>query len=246
VRVIIIKVLGYARTSTEGQGLGLEKQKERIRDYCDDNGYELEEILTNQVSGRKKIFSCGNSDLSERPQLFEINQRCIGGDKPEFDKIIILNPSRLARITHYQGMLEELFDDYGAEVEYVESSDKWIVRKILSLIDEYEVRQTIKRTTQALAQREKNDKWNGRPPTGFNITDDGKLEPDFPLYKALRDAEEHYKKSDDGYKTTADFVSGNYQLKGKSGGWVDIDLDAHQVRSFINRDKERIQRCRKE
>ena len=48
--------IGYARVSTalqEAEGYSLEAQEKAIEEYCANNGYELEQIFTEQESGRK-------------------------------------------------------------------------------------------------------------------------------------------------------------------------------------------------
>ena len=235
-----MKVIGYARTSTEGQGIGLDKQEDEIREYCEEQSYNLQSLFSEKVSGRTQLIHMMSPqtpyiEFGSRDQLHEVFLEVVDSD---IDKVIVFNPSRLARISHYQGMLEEVFEKAGAEVEYVQSSEKWIVRKILAIFDEYEVRQTIKRTVDALAQKKENDEWVGRPPTGY-VVDDNKLIPS-KNHQALEKAEEIYQRDEDiGYKTARDKAMEELE-------YPTDEISKSQVRSFINRDREKIRRFLKE
>ena len=51
-----MKVVGFTRVSTMKQQLGMKTQKRMIRDYCNTNGLELVEIITEEgISGDAKI-----------------------------------------------------------------------------------------------------------------------------------------------------------------------------------------------
>lgn len=248
-----MKVVGYARGSTEGQTITIEKQRRAIEKYCEEQGYELEEIGTNNVSGRSSIisYSSGNSgeiDLTNRPVLQSTLEIASSDD---IDKVIVYNPSRLARISHYQGMLEEVFEEAGAPIEYVEASEVWILRKIQSIWDEYEVRQTVKRTKEALQERKEQNKWNGRPPVGYRVIQEedegptGKLERVKPIWDWLKKAENIYESDEDiGYKSACEEAIEQAERAYQEA--EEYSIKPHQVRSFINRDKEKIKRCLKD
>jgi len=226
----------YCRTSTKDQDLSLEKQERRIFDYAEEQGYSLDakDVFKNQVSGRKELLSTDGPLLAEgvirldpRPRLEQAFQRCI---EEELDVLIVLNPSRLARLSHYQGLLEDLAEIYGFRIEYVEASEKWILRKIQSIWDEYEVRQTIKRTKQALEEKPE-DEWTGRPPTGYKVDEDsGKLvEADY--LPDLRRVVNLYQEGDQGYRKVAE-----------QGG---PEVTASRIRTLNNRTKEEQQEITK-
>ena len=49
------KYIGYVRTSTGRQVLGLEEQKSRINQFISSNGDELIEIVSEQESGKNNV-----------------------------------------------------------------------------------------------------------------------------------------------------------------------------------------------
>lgn len=239
-------VLGYCRTSTSDQDLSLEKQEEAIKEYCKEQGYELRDIYSIQVSGRKSLLrkehtfdQFGEVNLQERTKLRKafydiVNHGGIAEEgEPEPDKLIVLNPSRLARRSHYQGLLEEVAELYGFEIEYVEASEKWILRKIQSIWDEYEVRQTIKRTKKALEQKA-DDEWKGRPPTGYEIDEESGKLVEAAYHQELMEAVDWYRDSDRGYRSIASEFG--------------EDVTASRIRTVVNRseeERENIRRCLK-
>ena len=235
-------VVGYARASSTSQRITIGKQRKKIEEFCERKDFELESFYSNQVSGRKSIINDSDDffeiSFDKRPELYAAFQEAqeIGED------LVIYNSSRLARNVHYQGLIEEGFKKSGVDISYVEGFERRILRRIMGVIDEEEVERTIERTKDALRRKKENDEWVGRPPVGFRSEKDsndnatGFLVKDQPLYDSLKCAEEIYEETDRGYKTTADKVREEF----------DVDVQTHQVRSFINRNREKIQRFLKQ
>lgn len=241
------RVYAYGRTSTGDQDLGIEKQNQKVEDYCDRKGYELIEFRSNQISGMKEVVELSDHKFDDEfvePHIFLKNRPVIDDlfhlvQKEDADKIVVYNPSRLARSMRTQQLLEFLFDEIGCEVEYIDVPEDWIGKNITSMIYEYEVRQTRKRTKESLERKKENDEWMGRPPVGYKTEKDengdptGNLVKDRPLWSWLKEAENYYESKEEvGYKTVAD------EFSERSG----LDIKKHQVRSFIKRDREKIQR----
>lgn len=180
------KVSLYARTSTDGQELGLGKQLSKLREYAFNQGYEIEAEYKTHISGMKPVlaitpesqhdsFKTPSFDLASRPTLNKIYR---DAQDENIDKLLVYDPSRLARRMRTELILEHLFDEIGVEIEYLNVSDSWIGKQVSTLINEYEVRQTRERTKDALEQKKQNDEWLGRPPTGFKTEEDhNKLVP---------------------------------------------------------------------
>jgi DNA invertase Pin-like site-specific DNA recombinase len=66
---------------------------------------------------------------------------------------------------------------------------------MISLWMEEERKQTIRRIRRGLSQAQKQGKWTGRPPKGFETDDNGFLQVNMEEYLAIRDALERV---DDG------------------------------------------------
>ena len=206
------KVFLYARTSTDGQELGLDKQLSKMREYALDEGYSLEAEYKTHISGMKPVvavtpesqhdfFKTPSFDLASRPTLNSIYR---DAQDQNIDKLLVYNPSRLARRMRTELILEHLFDEIGVEIEYLNVSDSWIGKQVSTLINEYEVRQTRERTKDALEQKKQNDEWVGRPPTGFKTVEDhDKLVPEIWIEDGL-DAIWDYKEKSKSRQKIAD------------------------------------------
>lgn len=222
------RAVGYARASTEEQRISIEKQERRIKEYAERNGYELEEIFSEQVSGRTELIkahSAGASiELDGRPELRTAWNDAIATDA---DAVLVLNPSRLARKMHYQGMLEEMFAEIGVPIEYVEGRGSWLEERIRGVIDEYEVRRTVRRTEDALAEKVERGEWVGNPPIGYETREGTPyLHRDPVMWPEVEEAKRMYRETDKGYGRVADAVG----------------LTLQQVRAVVNRDEERYER----
>jgi DNA invertase Pin-like site-specific DNA recombinase len=178
----------YARTSTDDQELGLDKQVDKLKEFADSQGYEVSKVFSNHISGMKEVVDGTGISLGNRPELHKcfLHTQC-----EEVSKLLVYNPSRLARRMRTELVLEKVFENYGVEIEYFDVSDSWIGKQISTLIYEFEVRQTRERTKKGLEQKD-DDEWKGRPPTGFKTVEmHNKLEPEDWL-KDLLDAYNQY------------------------------------------------------
>ena len=100
------KAVGYIRVSTVAQvrdGESLERQQEKIENYCNYKGYQLEIISDNGVSGYK----------STRPGYNQLKEIC---RKKQADLIVVYDLSRLSRSTKETLIfLEDYMAKYGLE-----------------------------------------------------------------------------------------------------------------------------------
>lgn len=95
-------VIGYTRVSKEEQateGLSIEVQEEKIRAYCDDKGYQLEEAYSDPgVTGR----------TLDRPGLTDLRERLAKG---RLYAVVIRNVDRLSRdVRHLKELVDEIHD----------------------------------------------------------------------------------------------------------------------------------------
>lgn len=199
------KVFSYLRTSTQDQELGIEKQRRKIRELADTENYSIEKEFENQISGMKEIAGVNGGrphiDFSERPELMKLYEEAM--NREDVEKILIYSPSRLARKLRPQLLLSHIFKESDLKIEYVEVPDSWIGKIISSVMDEEAVRRTRKRTKQVLEQKQENDEWIGRPPTGFKTVErHSKLVAEDWLDDLL-DAVHKYRKSSESRKSVA-------------------------------------------
>lgn len=229
-----MNVIGYCRTSTEEQTQSLTDQRDLLKDWAKEEGHRLEEVYTEQVSGKRSILSRWSPkgtgrdrvslDLSGRGELREAYENC--RRDPGIEAVVIKNPTRLARSHHYIGLLEEAFELVNSPVVYVEDQGSWLESMMKTVLADYEVRQTRKRTKDTLAKKKERDEWVGRPPTGLKVGEDGKLEPDGDRFYALIEARDLVKEDGKGYGSAAQIASVDYET----------DISRQQVRSFVKKD----------
>jgi site-specific DNA recombinase len=91
-----MKVFAYLRVSGKGQidGHGFDRQLDSIKAFCQDNGYEIDQIFNEQVSGTK--------DEADRPEFSAMVTEIL---RDGVDTIIIESLDRLAREYRIQEQL---------------------------------------------------------------------------------------------------------------------------------------------
>ena len=90
------KVLGYARVSSQKQKL--EVQSEAIQRYCENNDYELVDILSEKMSGRKR----------SRPEWDRVINAV---ENNKIDGVVIARADRVARSTKNLLAIVEIFHE---------------------------------------------------------------------------------------------------------------------------------------
>lgn len=163
---------GYVRVSTSTQaefGVSLEAQTEKIRGWCDGNGYDLAEVFVDRgISGGR----CDN-----RPALQEALHSINRGDS-----LVVYSLSRLARSTRDTLMIAETLERKGADlvslserIDTTSSTGKMVFR-MLAVLSEFERDVISERTCMAMAHLRSNGRYTGgHAPFGFQ-TVNGKLE----------------------------------------------------------------------
>ena len=157
-----MKVIGYIRTSTEEQGLGLEAQRARIEAYCGLYGHELVSIESDQASGRSMA----------RPGL----QRALTA---KADGIIV---AKLDRLTRSVVDLGAILDGLGSRAlvsvgEQVDTSSAAgrLVLNLLTSVAQWEREAISERTSAALQAKRAKGERAGNVPFGFEADADGRL-----------------------------------------------------------------------
>ncbi len=157
--------VGYIRVSTTHQaqnGISLENQKKRIRDYCEYKGYELLEIIEDAgVSGGINSGRDGWTTLLDR-----IKEETI-------DVLIIYSLERLSRNFYTLVNIEKLLSELGTELHTIdgqistETIDGFATFVMKALFSEIERRQISLRTIKAMEHKKSQGMVIGKTPYGF-------------------------------------------------------------------------------
>ncbi|WP_301359187.1 recombinase family protein [Enterococcus spodopteracolus] len=148
---MVNKIIGYIRTSTSSQDLGLEVQRRALIRF------EPEKIYSEQVSGRKE----------ERRELARALSSLDKGDI-----LLIYNLSRLSRSSKQLVNLMSELNQKGIHLKSVQesidtsSATGRLFYTVLAAIAEFEAENISIRTKEALANSEKR---LGRPPIKNNV-----------------------------------------------------------------------------
>lgn len=162
--------IGYCRVSTPGQvadGVSLEAQEERLRQWCALNGYNL--ISVEVDAG----LSGGRAD--NRPGL----QRAISLACQHGAPLIVYSLSRLARSTRDMLTIADRLEHSRADlvslserIDSTSAAGKMIFR-ILAVLSEFERDQISERTSAAMAHlRSQNRRISGSIPFGYKLDND--------------------------------------------------------------------------
>ncbi len=141
------RIIGYARVSTEKQDL--ERQKVIIREYCNNNNYDLVKIISEKVSGAKK-------DRQSINELLNI-------DKGIADMVVVSELSRISRQKELMSVLSTINEilENGLDVLFLDDTSK-----IYSAYAELDVIDIITLTVKAHSAAEERDKITVRMKTG--------------------------------------------------------------------------------
>jgi len=126
----ISKVAIYGRTSTQKQKENLDRQMERLREYCKEKGYK-------DVIEFSEIASGLNDNRRQLHQLFKLVI------KGEINTIVIEYKDRLARFG--LSLIISLLEGYNCKVEIIEekateSENEELVNDLLSVVTSFSAR----------------------------------------------------------------------------------------------------------
>ncbi len=165
-----MQAIGYVRVSTEGQaveGVSLEAQRERIRQWCDLNGYTLAAVHVD--SG---LSGCRSDN---RPGL----QQALYEACKHKAALVVYSLSRLARSTKDALSISERLAKHGADlvslserIDTTTAAGKMVFR-MLAVLAEFERDQIAERTKGALSHlRNQGKRISGKLPFGFDLAED--------------------------------------------------------------------------
>ncbi|MDQ0494820.1 recombinase family protein [Paenibacillus brasilensis] len=140
-----MNVIGYVRVSTQGQakdGYSLSYQQDEIRSYCQEQGWNLLHIFTDEgISGAKidedtlEVDRIGFQDM-----LSALSTQTI-------DAVVVLNTSRLWRSDIVKVLVHREFKKHGVDVRSIEQPTYSIYKKdpsdflingLMELLDAYQ------------------------------------------------------------------------------------------------------------
>lgn len=164
-----LKVCGYARVSTREQtekGYSLRQQADRLRDWCDEQGHELVEVVEERgVSGT----------VLDRPGLGRVLDLVTGG---EVDLVVAQDMDRVSREPWHFGYLLAKLQESGAGLRTLDdrgddSPEGEFFRDIRKSMAKMERQMTALRTRRGRERRAREGKVvpGGSPPLGFGFTD---------------------------------------------------------------------------
>lgn len=140
-----MKVIGYVRVSTSGQakdGYSLSYQQDEIRSYCQEQGWYLQDIFTDEgISGAKV-----DEDALEVDRIgFQTMLTAIAAQ--DVDAVIVLNTSRLWRSDIVKVLVHREFKKYGVDVKSIEQPtysihkkdpSDFLINGLMELLDAYQ------------------------------------------------------------------------------------------------------------
>lgn len=183
------RAIGYLRVSTGLQaehGLGLEVQRDRVREYALVKGLELIDMVREAASGG--VQNGEEFSWEHRPILLDVLARAEAGD---FDVLLVAQLDRLSRDYATLAVLERRLQRYGVEVVSTseENGDGPIaeyLRGNLALIAQLERAMIRDRLDSGKAAGKRLGRHvHGQIPYGYT-SDRGRLEPDPELVPVVR------------------------------------------------------------
>lgn len=175
-----LRAIGYLRVSTRGQaerGMGLESQRERVRQYARQRAYRLIDVVQEAASGGVR----GDEELSyeRRPVLQDVLERARRGD---VDAVIVARFDRLSRDYASLIVLKRKLQRLGVELHSAleENGDGPIAEFIqgqLALVAQLERAMILDRVREGKAQKKRKGRHvHGRIPFGYVSAGSGALE----------------------------------------------------------------------
>ncbi|UHA73754.1 recombinase family protein [Paenibacillus sp. 481] len=140
-----MNVIGYVRVSTSGQakdGYSLEYQQDEIRLYCQEQGWNLLHVFTDEgISGAKVDEDTLEVDrIGFQNMLEALSNQSV-------DAVVVLHTSRLWRSDIVKVLVHREFKKYGVDVKSIEQPTYSIYKKdpndflingLMELLDQYQ------------------------------------------------------------------------------------------------------------
>lgn len=140
-----MNVIGYVRVSTQGQakdGYSLAYQQDEIRSYCQEQGWNLMNIYSDEgISGAKVDEEALEVDrIGFQSMLAALSAQTI-------DAVIVLNTSRLWRSDIVKVLVHREFKKHGVDVRSIEQPtysihkkdpNDFLINGLMELLDQYQ------------------------------------------------------------------------------------------------------------
>ncbi|WP_310829411.1 recombinase family protein [Paenibacillus pedocola] len=140
-----MNVIGYVRVSTSGQakdGYSLAYQQAEIRSYCQEQGWDLKHVFTDEgISGAKVDEDALEVDrIGFQSLLSALSTRT-------YDAVVVLNTSRLWRSDIVKVLVHREFKRYGVDVKSIEQPtysihkkdpSDFLINGLMELLDQYQ------------------------------------------------------------------------------------------------------------
>lgn len=140
-----MNVIGYVRVSTSGQakdGYSLAYQQDEIRSYCQEQGWNLQDIFTDEgISGAKVDEDALEVDrIGFQSMLAALATRT-------YEAVVVLNTSRLWRSDIVKVLVHREFKKYGVDVKSIEQPtysihkkdpSDFLINGLMELLDQYQ------------------------------------------------------------------------------------------------------------
>lgn len=200
------RAIGYLRVSTKGQadhGMGLDVQRDRVRHYAAEHGFELVAVVQEAASGAVK--DGGLFSHEHRPILSNLIERA---GREEYDVLLVASFDRLSRDYLSLLFLKRLLKSYGVTaVSATEESNGngdaigELIEQIIAAIHDFERKRILERLRAGRqARRQEGRLIAGFAPYGYRMVkrsrstartgagapDAGRLKPNEPAASVVR------------------------------------------------------------
>lgn len=228
----------YVRVSTNEQATGEQSQRDAVEQFLIDHD-------VTDADWYADIDRSGSDDSRD-----EFNDLAKAVENGKYTDIIMPELSRLARKTATsaefidnaveQNVTIHLLDDMIDRIDPDRPHTQFF-GKMISLWMEEERNQTIRRIRRGVRKAQRDGKWTGRPPKGFDTDEDGYLVVDMEEYLAVRDALERIE-NEESYRSVAGDTRFNRQtlsdLHQERREWY-LDADAAPATADTENEKRK-------
>ncbi len=160
------KALIYCRVSSKKQaieGSGLDSQEHRCRQYAEREGYEVEAVFPDDVSG--------GGDFMNRPGMVALLSYLAAKPRTQF-VVIFDDLKRFSRDLEFHWQLRRKFETYGAKIECLnfkldDTPDGRFVESMLAASGQLEREQNGRQTIQKTRARIEKGYWAFQAPIGY-------------------------------------------------------------------------------
>lgn len=150
------KAVGYARVSTEkeSQEPSLRHQEDIIQEYCKEEGYQLEKVFKEKVSGSKTPL--------KREKYKKMNEYT--QEKP-INCIVFKSRDRFGREPAHLMIEKDRLEDKGIEMEAVDDTLEFgeNIQEMITIIRSYVDKEERKKAIEKIKNTIKNKKRKGEP-----------------------------------------------------------------------------------